>query len=81
MAETPKTREELFEAASKGTYGDREWVIAVIEAIESLGLRIVPEEASEEMLSDAGYMPECGFETVYSSLVKASPFAPEKDNG
>lgn len=60
MAETPKTRDELEMAISP----------RLVAIIESLGLRIVPVEPTEEML-------EAGFLDGLQAAISASPFAPE----
>lgn len=92
MAEAPKNRQELLERSAKAAFGPADentapnWLFVdratkVIEAIESLGLRIVPAELTQEM-HDAMWEPtDMPWRRRCERAIAASPFAPEKDNG
>lgn len=66
MAETPKTRDELEMAISP----------RLVAIIESLGLRIVPAEPTNEM-RDAGLNAQVSTREIIRAAIAASPFAPE----
>ena len=82
MTYTPKDREELIMELSDGE-NEETGIFAerFIERIEALGIRLVPAEASDEMLDRANYHCGCGFEDVYKNLVAVSPYTQEKPNG
>ena len=68
----PKNREELIDALGETQAGRRTDPESIVEAIESLGLAIVPKEPTEEMIEDAQI-------TIadYYMLIAASPFRQE----
>jgi hypothetical protein len=73
MAETPKTREDLWFAL-----GSECGLVAedVLDAIEALGLRIVPADATKEML----YAVDHGLgvaKKMWADALSKNPFAPE----
>ena len=83
MAETPKTREELVDAIIRlrsGNCASEDF----LEAIESLGLRIVPADPTDEMISQFDWLIKqqgCGVTESLIEAIAKSPFAPEDPNG
>ena len=88
MAETPKTRFQLCNQVADKTDLLGNQVLDVVQAIESLGFRIVPAElphgyfdATKEAMASAYRDVGDIWENVYAAAIAASPFAPEDPNG
>lgn len=75
----PKNREELIEAISFEMWGivgseSKNTVLRYINAIEALGVRLVPAEPTKEMIEAADLSADL-FEEAYQDAILASHFA------
>lgn len=77
MAETPRTREELWRTlvSEIGLVAEE-----VLDAIEDFGLRIVPAEPTKAMWEAMAENDSGGMIAEYRAAIAANPFAPEKAN-
>ena len=82
MSEREKLVEVMLTAMSEhhsGNFAEAAFIVdAQLAALEAAGVRLVPVEATEEMVIAGEGRPDAYTRYVYSRMLAASPYAKEK---